>query len=376
MPAPSETYPVELLDYELPPDLIAQQPLPERDASRLLVVNRAEDAVCHRAFRELPELLPPESLVVINDSRVMHSRYHCVRAATGGKVEVLLTRIFDDGTAECLTRTRGKLRAGETIACAGGFTFEVLQAVTADEPGRVRILHCGAKPDDRALRELLTSGELPLPPYIKEELADAGRYQTSYAEPLGSSAAPTAGLHFTEATFAALAQRGISVARITLHVGSATFLPIRGEDAASHHLAPESYFIFPPVLQQLLAARLAGRPIVAVGTTAVRTLEWVFRDWRAALRSLNAFSPDDLQALPPEVLCDHFDFAGETALYILPGHRFKFVDALLTNFHLPRSTLLALVYAFGGRDLIRRAYDEAVAQRYRFYSLGDAMLIL
>jgi S-adenosylmethionine:tRNA ribosyltransferase-isomerase len=376
VPATPEEYPVDLLDYELPPELIAQQPLPARDASRLLVANRADNSVSHRAFRELPELLPPGALIVINDSRVMHSRYPCVRAATGGKVEVLLTRIFDDGTAECLTRTRGKLQPGEALVYTGGFSFEVLQTVTAEEPGRVRILLHGERPDERALRELLTSGELPLPPYIKEELADGERYQTSYAEPLGSSAAPTAGLHFTDATFAALARQDISVARITLHVGSATFLPIRGEDASGHYLSPESYFIFPPMLQQMLAAKLAGRPIVAVGTTAIRTLEWVFRDWRKALRSLNAFTPDDLLALPPEVLCDNFDFAGETSLYLLPGYRFKFVDALLTNFHLPRTTLLALVYAFGGRDLVRRAYDEAVAQRYRFYSLGDAMLVL
>jgi len=369
------SYPVSLLDYELPRELIAQQPLAERDASRLLAVSRAQATIMHRSFRELPELLPSESFLVLNDSRVMRCRYICTRKASGGRAEVLLTRVFADATAECLTEARGHLQPGERLAFRDGVEFEVLRPTGSEEPGLVRILLGNARPADRELREILTSGELPLPPYLREELADPERYQTSFAEPLGSSAAPTAGLHFSERTFADLARRGIEHTCITLHIGSATFLPIRGLEAARHRLAPEPYFIFPALFQRILAAKLAGRPIVAVGTTVIRALEWVFRDWRAVCRELGLFTPEEVAALPLRSLAGRFPLSGETALYILPGYRFRFVDALITNFHLPRTTLLALVYAFGGRDLIRRAYSEAVALRYRFYSLGDSMLI-
>ncbi len=376
MPGIPRDYPVSLLDYALPEELIAQQPLAERDASRLLMVNRAANSVAHCKFRELPELLPARSFLVLNDSRVMRSRYFCTRAGTGGRVEVLLTRVHDDGTAECLTEARGHIQQGERLAFRGGVEFEVLRPTGRDEPGRVRILYNNETPDVPRLREILEAGALPLPPYLKEKLSDEERYQTSFAAETGSSAAPTAGLHFTQRTFDELKRRGIDHARITLHVGTATFLPIRGDDAAKHHLAPEPYFIPAAELKRILAAKLDARPVVAVGTTSIRVLERVFAGWRAACEELSVSSADKLESVPDTALAERFAAAGDTDLYVLPGYEFEFVDALLTNFHLPRTTLLALVYAFGGRELVRRAYDEATARRYRFYSLGDAMLVV
>jgi len=373
---PLQEYPVSLLDYELPEELIAQQPLDERDASRLLVVNRTEKSVEHHEFRELPELLPARSFLVLNDSRVMRSRYFCTRVDTGGRVEVLLTRVYEDGTAECLTEARGHIRQGERLAFRSGVEFEVLRPTGRDEPGCVRILQNGETADALRLREILEAGALPLPPYLKEELNDEERYQTSFAENTGSSAAPTAGLHFTQRTFNELMRRGIDHARITLHVGTATFLPIRGDDAATHHLAPEPYSIPLPELMRILAAKLEGHLIAAVGTTSIRVLERVFAGWRDACGALGVSSAEELEHVSDEVLAERFASTGETGLYVLPGYKFEFVDALLTNFHLPRTTLLALTYAFGGRELVRRAYDEAISRRYRFYSLGDAMLVV
>lgn len=369
-------YPISQLDYELPDEFVAQTPLTERDASRLLMVRRSENVIEHRAFRELPDLLPAGCLIVINDSRVMNSRFACVREGTGGKVELLVTCVLPDGTAECLTQARGHLQAGERLLFQDGIAFELLRPAGEGVPGLVRFIQDGMPAEFARIQEILQLGEQPLPPYIKAPLAEPERYQTTYAREPGSSAAPTAGLHFSGRTFTALAERGIGVARITLHVGTATFLPIRTDDAAQHKLSPEPYSISSADFRIMLAAKLAGNPIVAVGTTSLRTLEWVFADWRSQCRSINLFAPEDVQALPDSLLSDYFDLRGNTSLYILPGYRFKFVDALLTNFHLPKSTLLALVYAFGGRELIRRAYEEAVQQRYRFYSLGDAMLIL
>jgi len=376
VPGIPQDYPVSLLDYTLPEDLIAQQPLAERDASRLLVVNRAANSVAHQRFRELPGLLPPRSFLVLNDSRVMRSRYFCTRVDTGGRVEVLLTRVHEDGTAECLTEARGHIRQGERLAFRDGVEFEVLRPTGRDDPGRVRILQNGETPDVPRLRAILEAGVLPLPPYLKEKLSDEERYQTSYSEKTGSSAAPTAGLHFTQRTFGEMALRGIEHARITLHVGTATFLPIRGDDAAEHHLAPEPYSISAAELKRILAAKLSGRPVVAVGTTSIRVLERVFANWRAACDEMGVSSAGELANVPDAALLKRFPAAGETDLYVLPGYEFEFVDALLTNFHLPRTTLLALVYAFGGRELVRRAYGEAISRRYRFYSLGDAMLVV
>jgi len=371
-----DSYPAHLLDYELPPELIPQQPLPERDASRLLVVRRGAGGIEHRAFRELPQILDADDFMVLNDGRVMRSRFRCIRAATGGKVEVLITRVLEDSRAECLTETRGHLVAGDELTLDEEMSF-FLERPTADEiPGLVRILRRAEPALAEEIGELLTRGELPLPPYLKEKLNDEERYQTSYAASFGSAAAPTAGLHFTASTFEELMRRGIEWAMLTLHIGTATFLPVRGGEVTEHRLSPEPYSIAPSELRRILKAKLSGKRILAVGTTSIRVLEGVLGSWREQLSKLDVRTAAELDSVSDDEFVGAFPTSGETDLFVLPGYRFRFVDRLLTNFHLPRTTLLALVYAFGGRELLRHAYEEAVARRYRFYSLGDAMLIL
>jgi S-adenosylmethionine:tRNA ribosyltransferase-isomerase len=316
------------LDYDLPPELIAQVPATRRDESRLLVFDRRTGAVRHRRFAELPEELGGE-LVVVNDTQVVPARLHLTRA-TGGKAEVLLLERLEDmageapGTSlwEALARPSARLRPGERLG-----PVELLEPLGE---GRWRLrLHGGAP-----------RGEAPLPPYITTPLADPGRYQTVYARLAGSAAAPTAGLHFTPELLARL-----DVERVTLHVGLDTFRPLAVDDLAEHEIHGERYEVRPEAW-----ARIAAAPrVLAVGTTTVRTLETVA-----------AGGP----------------LAGRTELFITPGFRFRRVDALLTNFHLPRSTLLALVMAFAGEEEVRALYRLAVEQRYRFYSFGDAMLLL
>jgi S-adenosylmethionine:tRNA ribosyltransferase-isomerase len=308
------------LDYDLPEELIAQHPAQRRDESRLLVYDRASGEVRHRRFRELPEELSPETLVVVNDTRVVPARLH-LRRATGGAVEVLLVERLAGEEWEGLARPSRKLRAGDRLG-----PVELLEPLGE---GRWRLrLH--GRPD----------GELPLPPYIHEPLAEPGRYQTVYAEHEGSAAAPTAGLHFTPEVLARL-----DVEYITLHVGLDTFRPLAVEDLAEHTIHGERY-----AATAAAWARIRAAPeVLAVGTTTVRTLETLARG-----------APLD----------------GRSELYITPGFEFRRVDRLLTNFHLPRSTLLALVMAFAGVEETRRLYRLAVEERYRFYSFGDAMLIL
>ena len=372
---PISGYPVELLDYALPEELIAQQPLPERDASRLLVVHRDSQKIEHRWFFELADILDEHDFLVFNDSRVMRTRFFCTRKGTGGRCEVFLTRILDSSRAECLTEARGHIQPGEELVFDEQFSFLVEKPTTDESPGMVRILFKGEPAPARLVCRLINSGELPLPPYLKEKLWDEERYQTIFASSLGSSAAPTAALHYSERILERLKKRGINWAFVTLHVGTATFLPIRREDAGRHKLNPEYYFISPGEFRKILNAKLQGKRILAVGTTVTRLLEWVMRDWREVCRREN-LSASNLAEIEDEKLARVFSLSGDTDLYILPGYKFRFIDRLQTNFHLPRTTLLALVYAFGGRELIRKAYEEAVSLRYRFYSLGDAMLIL
>lgn len=339
------------------------------------MVRRDTSKIEHRRFLELPVILDEQDFLVFNDSRVMRSRFFCTRKGTGGRCEVLLTRIFDGALAECLTEARGHIQVGEELVLNESFSFLVESSTSSAEPGRVRILFNGEPAAPPAISQLINSGELPLPPYLKEKLWDEERYQTIFASSLGSSAAPTAALHYTERIFASLKARGIDWAFTTLHVGTATFLPIRSDDAGKHRLSPEYYFIFPAQAKKILSAKLQGKRIVAVGTTVTRLLEWVFANWHQICAE-NNLTADSIQDIPNEKLASLFRLSGDTNLYILPGYEFKFIDRLQTNFHLPRTTLLALVYAFGGRELIRKAYDEAIRLRYRFYSLGDAMLIL
>jgi S-adenosylmethionine:tRNA ribosyltransferase-isomerase len=308
------------LDYDLPPELIAQRPLERRDDSRLLVADRASGEVAHRRFRDLRSVLPEGALVVVNDTRVIPARLR-VRRETGGEAEVLLLEPAGDVLWEALARPTRRLRAGARL-------------------GPVELVeHLGG---GRWLVRLEGSpaGEAPLPPYITEPLADAERYQTVYADESGSAAAPTAGLHFTPELLA-----GLDVERVTLHVGLDTFRPVTVEDLADHEIHSERYRVEPAAWKRIREAE----HVVAVGTTTVRVLESLARD------------------APLE---------GRTSLFVTPGFEFRRVNALVTNFHLPRSTLLALVMAFAGVEETRRLYRLAVEERYRFYSFGDAMLLL
>jgi S-adenosylmethionine:tRNA ribosyltransferase-isomerase len=305
------------LDYDLPPELVAQHPAERRDSSRLLVYTRATEKVEHRVFHELADVLPPQTLVVVNDTRVVPARIPIVRP----RGEVLLLERVDGEVWEALARPTRRLRAGRVYG-----PVELLEHLGE---GRWRVRLNGEP-----------AGSAPLPPYITEPLADAGRYQTVYAREPGSAAAPTAGLHFTPELLARL-----DVEHVTLHVGLDTFRPLQTAVVEAHPIHGERYQVEPRAWERI---RRAAR-VLAVGTTTVRTLE---------------------------TLALEAPLAGRTELFITPGFEFRRVDQLLTNFHLPRSTLLALVMAFAGADEVRRLYELAIDERYRFYSFGDAMLIL
>jgi len=312
------------------------------------VLDRRGGTVQHRRFTEFPALVAPGDVVVVNDTRVFAARL-AARRRGGGAAEVLLVSREPDGTWRALVRPGARIRPGARLALDAGDGVEVLATLDGGER-RVRLTGEG---DDDAI--IARHGKVPLPPYIAREPdeTDRERYQTVYAAAPGSVAAPTAGLHFTPAVLAELARRGVEVARLTLHVGPGTFRPVTAADPAHHVLAPEAYALPEATARSIAAARERGGAVWAVGTTATRTLE-ACADPGGSVRA----------------------GAGWTSLFILPGHRFRVVDRLLTNFHLPRSTLLMLVSAFAGRERVLEAYREAVRERYRFYSYGDAMLIL
>ncbi len=353
-------------DYHLPPDLIAQTPIEPRDASRLMVVDRASGDIVHRRFRDLLDYLRPGDILIANDSRVIPARLFG-RKATGGRVEILLLRRLESRCWEVLVGGK-RVRANNELQFANSGVRVTARVVEELSEGR-RILEF-----DRPITPLLAQlGGTPLPPYIHEPLADAERYQTVFSRVNGSAAAPTAGLHFTPEMLLALRERGVILAFVTLHIGLDTFKPVMAEYVADHSIHTEWASLSPEVARQINQAKLAGGRLVAVGTTVVRTLE------TAALRSAGVTGPLR-QAGQLEVdLCPWRPvaaFDGPTDLFIYPGFRFGVVDALLTNFHLPKSSLLMLVSAFGGRELMRHAYQIAIADRYRFFSFGDAMLIL
>jgi S-adenosylmethionine:tRNA ribosyltransferase-isomerase len=340
------------LDYQLPPALIAQTAAEPRDSARLLVYRRATGAVRHRRFRDLLDELAPEDVVVLNDTRVLPVRVRA-RRESGGAAEVLLLEPRPDGTWEALARPARRLRDGETLT-AGELAITIERHL---EEGRVLVrlrtpgtvpAEAGTVPIEAALERV---GEMPLPPYIHERPADPQRYQTVYARHPGSAAAPTAGLHFTPDLLARLRARH-EVVEVTLGVGLDTFRPVTEDDLDDHAMHSEAYAVTPAAADAIDAALAAGRRVVAVGTTTVRVLETV---WGGGARG---------------------PLQGRTRLLIEPGHRFRAVGALVTNFHLPRSTLLALVMAFAGTDDVRALYRTAVAEKYRFYSFGDAMLLL
>jgi len=336
-------------DYDLPQELIAQEPLEERDASRLLVLDRASGRISHHRFRELPSLLDPGDLLVVNRSRVFPARL-LGRRAGGGDAEVLLVRRKPDGTWDALVRPGRRLRPGATVEVADDLTVRIEGVEPGSPLRRVRLL---ARDVDLEAT-LSRRGHVPLPPYIRrpDQPADRERYQTVYARETGSVAAPTAGLHFTPALLEALTARGVERAEVVLHVGPGTFRPVEVEQVEDHRVDPEPCTIPAETAEALARARARGARVVAVGTTVTRTLE------------SGALASGEVRA-----------GSSETALVIVPGHRFQVVDALVTNFHLPRSSLLLLVAAFAGRERILAAYAEAVRERYRFYSYGDAMLI-
>lgn len=344
---------VRRLDYALPESAIAQHPLAQRDAARLLCVNPQTAVLTDRVVRELPALLPP-SLIVLNDTRVIPARLFGTKTS-GGKVELLLVeRLSPPGLRErWIALAKGKsLRAGTELRFVGGLRARVI----AQGPHGFEL----ELEAERAIAELLAAhGTVPLPPYIRRaaEGEDDARYQTVYAASDGAVAAPTAGLHLTRELLAGLRAGGHELASVTLHVGPGTFAPLRGDDLAAHVMHAERYEIPQATADAIARARAEGRQVLAVGTTVVRALE-------AAAVAAEADAGASLRA-----------GAGRTDIFIYPPYRFRVVDALLTNFHLPRSTLLALVMAFAGVDVVQRAYRHAIDSGYRFYSYGDAMLI-
>ncbi|HLZ21258.1 MAG TPA: tRNA preQ1(34) S-adenosylmethionine ribosyltransferase-isomerase QueA [Ktedonobacterales bacterium] len=351
-------------DYHLPPERIAQTPLEPRDSSRLLVLHRDNGAIEHRVFRDIGDYLRPGDLLVANQSRVLPARLRGEKVASGGAVEVLLLAVRSDrgpNTWEALVRPGRRIHDGQSIVFGGGaLTAEVLERA----PSGGRLVRFTA-PDGDVPAALMRLGSMPLPPYIHEPLADAERYQTVYARLPGSAAAPTAGLHFTPALLAALEAHGVGVAFVTLHIGLDTFRPIAEENLDQHAMHSEEIEMDAETAARINATRRAGGRIVAVGTTAVRTLEAVAG--LVAEQRARGELVEDVLVMP---------YRGRTSLFIRPGFTFRAVDVMLTNFHLPRSTLVVLVSAFAGRERILAAYQEAVAHAYRFYSFGDAMLIL
>lgn len=336
-------------DFDLPDELIAQQPLGERSASRLLTLNRLTGQVGHQKFSSLPDLLRDGDLLVRNETKVLPARL-LGKKQSGGQVEVLLVRQLDPvkNLWRCMTRSSKPVRVGSVL----DFSQELFgEVVGADDDGQrtIRFSCPGA-----FLDVIERAGHMPLPPYIRRDdhALDKDRYQTVFANNPGAIAAPTAGLHFTEETFAVLAERNIGVCGITLHVGPGTFLPVRCENLLEHRMHSEVYEIPTATAALINEARADGRRIVALGTTVTRTLEYAVDDQGALVAG-----------------------QGETALFIMPGFKFRMVDALITNFHLPKSTLLVLVSAFAGQESTLRAYREAVEQGYRFFSYGDCMLI-
>jgi S-adenosylmethionine:tRNA ribosyltransferase-isomerase len=335
-------------DYSLPESFIAQHPLEPRDASRLLVLHRDNDSTEHRVFREIGEYLQAGDVLVLNRTRVIPARVYA-RKPTGGRVELLLLRRRDQLTWEVLVGGKG-LSAGRSVELEQGPRAQIV----SESNGAERLVRF-EEPIEPFLSRI---GHVPLPPYIHAELTDPERYQTVYAREPGSAAAPTAGLHFTPDLLNRIEQQGIKLAYLTLHVGLDTFAPVLESDPSQHRIHTEWCELPPEAAAAINTARAQGRRIVAVGTTSVRTLE-------SASRHSHSEGSDRLAP-----------FSGPTDLFILPGFQFTLVDALITNFHLPKSTLLMLVSAFAGRERILQAYETAKQEGYRFYSFGDAMLIL
>ena len=335
-------------DFTLPPELVAQHPLPQRDSSRLMVVDRATQSITHSRFSDLPSLLSAGDLLVVNRSKVVRARLLGHRAGSGAPAEIFLLAALGDGLYEAMVSPGGKLKPGRIVEIAPGFNAEIISVTER----RTRVVHLRAESGVEAAIE--AHGHIPLPPYIArdDESADSDRYQTVYAREAGSVAAPTAGLHFTPELLSQCEARGVHRADLVLHVGAGTFRPVAVEEPAEHVMHEERYTVPASTAVAWRETRAAGGRVWAVGTTTVRTLESALVD--------DGIAPGD----------------GETRIFIRPPRQLRAVDALITNFHLPRSTLLMLVAAAAGYDLTMRAYHEAIAEGYRFYSYGDAMAIV
>ncbi len=334
-------------DYELPPERIAQTPVEPRDSSRLLVFDRQSGQITHTHFRQIGDHLRAGDILVINQTRVIPARLYANKIPSGGKVEILLLKKKDANTWEALVGGK-KMTVGKRMALEGKLEAEIVEEM--DGPRRLVRFEEPIEP------YLDKFGQAPLPPYIHEKLDDPERYQTVYAHTPGSAAAPTAGLHFTPELIAGLKEKGIEFGKVTLHVGLDTFAPVTEDDVTQHHIHTEWCQLSEETAEKINAARQAGGRVVAVGTTSVRTIETGAR-----------------KAITTGAVTG---FEGATDLYILPGYQFRGVDGMVTNFHLPRSTLLMLVSAFAGRRKILDLYDLAIQEKYRFYSFGDAILIL
>ena len=354
-------------DYHLPPELIAQTPAEPRDSSRLLALHRhrQDGGIEHRRFRDLTDYLRPGDLMVFNRSRVIPARLHGTETRSGATVEVLLVRRLEPGIWQALGRPGRRLRAGAEVIIAphlpdAGPAGRLLIEILETHNNGLRTVRLSRED------ELDNFGELPLPPYIKETPDDPERYQTVYADAPGSVAAPTAGLHFTDGMLESIRDLGVQTAWVTLHVGLDTFRPVHGENIGEHKIHTEWFDLPQDTADAINRARRGGNRIIAVGTTTVRTLEHVARNAGPGITATSA-GPTVREITAT---------SGNADLFITPGHQFRLVDAMLTNFHLPRSTLLMLVSAFAGRERILAAYQEAIQRQYRFYSFGDAMLIL
>ena len=334
--------------YDLPAELIAQDPLEDRASSRLLCLDRATGRWEHHVFREILDFLNPGDCLVINNTKVIPARLYGVREETGAKIEVLLLKRREERVWETLVKPGKKARPGTKLTFGGGLLTGEVTDVVEEGNRLIRFSYEGI------FEEILDKlGQMPLPPYITHELKDKNRYQTVYAEHDGSAAAPTAGLHFTPELLEQIRGKGVHIAHVTLHVGLGTFRPVKVENVAEHHMHSEFYFIEEDQAALINRTKAEGGRVIAVGTTSCRTLE-------------SAAGEDGVLKAS----------SGWTDIFIYPGYRFKIMDGLITNFHLPESTLLMLVSAFAGKEHVMAAYEEAVRERYRFFSFGDAMFIV
>ena len=339
---------VEEFDYHLPEPLIAQTPLKNRDQSRLLVLGRKTGNIAHKHFTDIMDYFEPGDTLVLNDTRVMPARLFGLKEETGAKVEMLMLTRIEDNDWEVLLKPAKRIKVGNTLSFGNGkIIAECIKEL--EQGGRIMRLHYEGILEER-LDEL---GEMPLPPYIKERLDDPDRYQTVYAKENGSAAAPTAGLHFTDELLQKIKDKGVNIAFITLHVGLGTFRPVSVEDINNHEMHSEYYQMTKETADILNKTKENGHRIISVGTTSTRTLETIRRDHEQFVAT-----------------------SGWTDIFIYPGFEYKAIDGLITNFHLPKSTLVMLVSAFSSREYILNAYKEAVKLKYRFFSFGDAMLII